>query len=90
MTGAPVKALNALVGKDRAVPDNLKLGELGGEGRVMTKLMMQYVEQVRTEPRTYIRDRTGWERLLNSFPAELREAGGRLSSRPIMFKDPWF
>ena len=81
MTGAVERAVMI----NKAVPDKLKIEELDTDRKVMNKLMMRYVEQVRIEPKKYIRERTAIERLFNIAPAELRNGG-----KPIMFKDPHF
>ena len=56
----------------------------------MNKVMMEYIEQIRQKPDTYIRNRTACERFLNSYPREMIAEVGRKNSRPVMFKDKWF
>lgn len=67
-----------------AIPPDLKIEELDNERKIMNKLMMRYVEQVRAEPSRYIRDRSPFERFKNSVPKEVNE------NKPIMFRDPWY
>ena len=42
----------------KAVPDKLKIEEHAADKKIMNKLMMRYVEQVRIEPKKYIRERS--------------------------------
>ena len=54
---------------NKAVPEKLNIEELDTDRKVMNKLMMRYVEQVRIEPKEYIRERSWYERLFNIAPA---------------------
>ena len=65
-----------------AVPRNIEIEKLDTERKIMNKLMMQYVEKVRLEPRKYIKERSNWDRFFNFAPNELEK------NQPIMFKDP--
>ena len=65
-----------------AVPRNIEIDKLDTERKIMNKLMMQYVENVRLEPRKYIKVRSNWDRFFNLAPNELEK------NQPIMFKDP--
>lgn len=67
-----------------AIPVGLNLEDLEISRRVMNKIMMQYVEQVRMNPSLYIRDRSWIQRLLNRAPKKELN-----SAVPIMFKDNW-
>ena len=53
--------------------------------KVMNKLMINYVEEVRTEPDRYVKERTAWERLVNSSPLR----NDRTKNYPIMYRDKW-
>ena len=65
-----------------AVPKNLKIEELDTERKIMNKLMMQYVEKVRLEPKKFIKLRSGYDRFCNRAPPELAQ------NQPVMYKDP--
>lgn len=65
-----------------AVPIGLNIENLDITRRVMNKLMQRTVEQVRAEPKVYIKERTMIERLFNTAPKQELEAG-----KPVMYKD---
>ena len=50
----------------------------------MNMLMQTYIEQVRTEPKRYVQDKTACARLLN-LPSKFVEKGGV----PVMYRDSW-
>ena len=54
-----------------AVPRDIKIDNLDTERKIMNKLMMQYVENVRLEPKKYIKVRSNWDRFFNLAPDEL-------------------
>ena len=64
------------------MPKNLKIEGLDTERKIMNKLMMQYVEKVRLEPKKFIKVRSAAERFCNSAPPELA------ACQPVMYKDP--
>ena len=64
------------------MPKNLKIEGLDTERKIMNKLMMQYVEGVRLEPKKFIKVRSAAERFCNSAPPELAQ------NQPVMYKDP--
>ena len=64
------------------MPKNLKIEGLDTERKIMNKLMMQYVEKVRLEPKKFIKVRSAAERFCNSAPPELAQ------NQPVMYKDP--
>ncbi len=65
-----------------AVPVGLNLENLDTSRRVMNKIMQRTVEQVRMEPKVFIKERTMFERLFNTTPKQELEAG-----KPVMYKD---
>ena len=65
-----------------AVPVGLNLENLDTSRRVMNKIMKRTVEQVRMEPKVFIKERTMVERLFNTTPKQELEAG-----KPVMYKD---
>lgn len=51
----------------------------------MNKLFMRCIEQVRNDPKNYIKERPLIDRLLNRPPiADLK------SEKPVLFKDKWY
>ena len=62
----------------------MNIEDLEASKRVMNKVMMKYVEQVRMDPSVYIRDRNWYNRLLNRAPMEILA-----NNKPVMFKDRW-
>lgn len=53
-----------------AIPRGMNLDDIEIQRKLMNKIMMKFVEQVRMEPSMYIRDRTWYERLLNMAPVK--------------------
>lgn len=51
----------------------------------MNKLFMRCIEQVRSEPKKYIKDRSFMDRLFNRPPIDDLN-----KDRPVLFKDKWF
>lgn len=58
--------------------------ELETSKRVMNKIMMKYIEQVRMDPNMHIRDRSMFQRMLDQTPAEVVK-----NNKPMLFKDYW-
>lgn len=54
--------------------------------KVMNKIMINYVEQVRAEPNRYVKDRNACDRLVEKSPF----APGDSLSHPLMFRDKWY
>ena len=65
------------------MPEGFNISKLEDPGNFMNRLMQTYIEQVRVEPKEYIRDRGALARWLGLYP--------RLTNMevPIMFKDKW-
>lgn len=53
--------------------------------KIMNKLFMRCIEQVRSEPKKYIKDRSFMDRLFNRPPIDDLN-----KDRPVLFKDKWF
>lgn len=52
--------------------------------KIMNRIMIRYIEQVRSHPKVFIRTRSWFERLLNRAPkVELN------ADKPVMYKDKW-
>lgn len=67
----------------RAVPKNLDLEILEDQRNFTNMIMQTYIEQVRTEPRKYIQNRTACQRWLK-LPSAITQKGV-----PMMFRDKW-
>lgn len=76
-------AVEVMLTRQRAVPKNLDLELLEDQRNYINMIMQTYVEQVRTEPRKYIQDRSALQRLFN-IPSQIANKGV-----PIMFRDKW-
>ena len=67
----------------------MKMEELDTTRKVMNKIMMNYIEQVRSEPNMYIKERSPFERLVEKSPFPPVTGGNRDNTFPLMFKDKW-
>jgi hypothetical protein len=67
------------------VPKNMDVEQLDTERKVMNKIMMNYVEQVKAEPNKFVQNRSAIDRLLNRSPFNPNEK----KNYPIMFRDKW-
>lgn len=67
-----------------AIPVGMQMQELETGKRVMNKIMMKYIEQVRMDPNMHIRDRSWFQRMLNRAPDDVVNM-----SKPVLFKDHW-
>lgn len=65
------------------MPKDLNIKKLEDPGIFMNRLMQTYIEQVRVEPKEYIRERGALSRWLGLMP------NIRNIEVPIMFKDKW-
>lgn len=68
-----------------ALPSRLDLTELEQKRRLINKIMMRYIEQVRTQPQIYLQERTQIDRLLKRQPTQLNAA-----EQIVMYKDKQF
>lgn len=66
-----------------AIPKNIELEKLDIIRKVMNKIMINYVEQVKSEPNKFVQDRPAIERLLNKSPFLPTDD----KNYPIMFRD---
>lgn len=66
-----------------AIPKNIELEKLDIIRKVMNKIMINYVEQVKSEPNKFVQDRPAIERLLNKSPFQPTDE----KNYPIMFRD---
>jgi len=53
--------------------------------KIMNKLFMRCIEQVRSEPKKYIKNRSFMDRLFNRPPIDDLN-----KDRPVLFKDKWY
>lgn len=70
---------------DPSIPQNMDMEKLDVSRKVMNKLMINYVELVRSEPDRFIKERTAWDRLVNRSP----HRKGDTRNYPIMYPDRW-
>jgi len=66
-----------------ALPPKMNLGMLDMQANYMTQMMQAYVEQVKTEPKKYIRDRSACSRFLNI------SSNLALEGIPLLYRDSW-
>lgn len=79
-------AASKFFSREKAIPSGLSIDKTETPRRVMNKLFMRCVEQVRGDPKRYIKKRTWFERLINRIPNEIT---GK-NAEPVFYKDPWF
>jgi len=78
-------AAQTFFSRDNAIPRGLDIDRTETTRKIMNKLFMRCIEQVRNEPKKYIKDRPLIDRLFNRPPVDdLRK------QRPVLFKDPWY
>lgn len=63
-------ALQRTISNNPAIPENINMTELDQTKELMNKIMKKYIDQVRAEPTTYIKDKTPIQRLFNLQPNE--------------------
>lgn len=76
-------SVQQVLNRESAVPKGFNIGRLADPGNFMNRLMQTYIEQVRVEPREYVRERGAMSRWLGLQP----KVGN--SDAPVMFKDKW-
>lgn len=64
LTGAASKFFS----RDKAIPHGLSIDRTETARKVMNKLFMRCIEQVRNDPKQYIKERPLMDRLLNKSP----------------------
>lgn len=69
--------------REAAIPKGFDISRLSDPGNFMNRLMQTYIEQVRVEPREYVRERGALSRWLGLQPNVAN------SEAPVMFKDKW-
>lgn len=64
-----------------AIPKNLNLRELESTKEITNKILKKYIDQVRSEPSLYVRERSSLEKLFGVYPKDQRI--------PLMYHDHW-
>jgi hypothetical protein len=73
-----------------AIPTNIDLGELDTQRKIMNKIMINYIEQVRSDSKRYVKERSAMDRLVDRSPFEANgDMGVNVFKAPIMYKDKW-
>ena len=71
--------------RDKSIPHGLDIDKTETTRKIMNKLFMRCIEQVRNEPKKYIKERSLIDQLFNRPPIEDLKA-----DRPVLYKDKWF
>lgn len=81
MSGAASKFFS----RENAIPKGLNIDKTETTKKIMNKLFMRCIEQVRAEPKKYIKERGFIDHLFNRPPIEDLK-----NDRPVLFKDKWY
>lgn len=68
-----------------AIPKGLDIDKTETTRKIMNKLFMRCIEQVRNEPKKYIKERSLVDKLFNRPPIDDLK-----SDRPVLYKDKWY
>ena len=81
MSGAASKFFS----RDNAIPKGLNIDKTETTRKIMNKLFMRCIEQVRSEPKKYIKERGLIDHLFDRPPIDDLKA-----DRPVLYKDKWY
>ena len=81
LTGAASKFFS----RESAIPKGLNIDKTEVTRKIMNKLFMRCIEQVRSEPKKYIKQRNVIDNLINRPPIDDLN-----NQKPVLFKDKWY